>query len=240
MRTLIRAELDKLRTLRSTWIVLAICALLTPGIAVLILGTHKHLHRVPSLISNGTFAISALLAGILCATAFANEYKDRTIATTFALVPARRRVVLAKAIAAMITGLLLALVATAACYGLTVVWLHRSNVTWPWTSAQLLHAVVGNIALGLALPLAGVGIAGITQSSSVAGTVVGVTWIGVSNILSAVFTFFRHYGIGAAQTALTEPTGHHYYGFAGALAVTFAFSALALSAGIRRVQLTDV
>jgi len=240
MRNLIRAELDKLRTLRSTWIVLAICAVLTPGLAALILGTHKRLQDVPSLISNGTFALSALLAGILCATTFANEYKDRTIATAFVLTPARSRVVIAKAIAAVIAGLLLAIVATAVCYALTALWLNGSNVSWPWTGRQLLHAVAGNLALGMALPLAGVGIAASTQSPGVAGTVVGVTWVGVSNVLSAVFTFFRHYGIGAAQSALTQPTGHHYYEFLGALAVTLGVSALALCAGMRRAQLTDV
>ncbi len=53
-------------------------------------------------------------------------------------------------------------------------------------------------------------------------------------------TFFRHYGIPAAATALTQPTGHHHYGFAGALAVMAALAAGLLLAGLRRVEIADI
>ncbi len=240
MSALIRAELDKLRTLRSTWVVLGVGVLLSVGITTLLLATSKHLRDAPSQIADLSFAFSVVTVAILCATAFGSEYQDRTIATTFTLVPARTRVVLAKAAAGAIAGLLFAVLTTIVSYALAAEWLHLSGVSWPWTAAQVTHAVTGNLVLGLSLPLAGVGIGGLAQSPAVAGSTIGLVWFGLSSLLANFSTFFKDYGIPAAQTALTQPTGHHYYGFAGAIATTLALGGVLLLAGIRRVQLADI
>jgi ABC-2 type transport system permease protein len=240
MSTLIRAELDKLRTLRSTWVVLGLGILLNVAITTLVLATSKHLHGAPSEIAEVAFAFSGVTVAILCASAFASEYQDRTIATTFTLVPARGRVVLAKAATGVMVGLLVALLTTVASYTIAAEWLHLSAVSWPWTVAETTQAVAGNLVLGASLALVGVGIGGIAQNPPVAGSTIGLVWFGLSSLLAAFLPFFKHYGIPAAQTALTQPTGHHYYGFAGALATTLALGVLLLLAGIRRVQRTDV
>ena len=68
----------------------------------------------------------------------------------------------------------------------------------------------------------------------------GLVWFGISNLLASFVGFFRDYGIPAAATALTQPTGHHHYGFAGAFAVMAALAAVLLLAGLRRVEIADI
>ena len=139
MRTLMRAELDKLTTLRSTWIVLAAGVVIAPGIAAVVLATSVALRGAVSQIGADAFGLSGVAAGMLCAVAFASEYQDRTIATTFALVPARRRVVVAKAVAAAIVGALVAVIVVVMTYGLAAIWLAGAGVGFPMGAGALLR-----------------------------------------------------------------------------------------------------
>ncbi len=84
-----------------------------------------------SQIGADAFGLSGVAAGMLCAVAFASEYQDRTIATTFALVPARGRVVVAKAAAAAIVGALVAVIVTVLSYALAAIWLAGAGVAFP-------------------------------------------------------------------------------------------------------------
>jgi ABC-type transport system involved in multi-copper enzyme maturation permease subunit len=240
MRTLIRAELDKLATLRSTWVVLAVSVVLSPGIAAVVLGTSSGLRGAVSQIGADAFGLSGVAAGMLCAVAFASEYQDRTIATTFALVPARGRVVVAKAAAAAIVGAVVAVIVTVLSYALAAIWLAGAGVAFPMGAGSLLQAGAGMVVVGVATAVGGVGIGGLSQSPAVAGTVMGLVWFGISNLLASFVTFFRNYGIPAAATALTQPNGHHHYGFSGALAVMAALAAVLLLAGLRRVEIADI
>ena len=239
MRVVIASELAKLRTLRSSWVVLGASVLVSPAIAAALLATTRPLRDAPSQIAGNAFALSCVGVGILCATAFATEFQDRTIATTFTLVPARGRVMLAKGVSATIAGALTAILTTMACYALAAVWLHSSGVAWPWTVGTLARVTAGDLVLGALTALVGVGIGGLTQSPPLAGTVMGLLWFGASNLLATFSSFFRHYGLIAAQTALSEP-GDHRYSFAGALTVMAAVTGLSLLAGLWRVKHTDI
>lgn len=240
MRILIAAEVRKLMSLRSTWLWLVLTVVLSPGIAALALGTATHLRDGLSRIGMYAFGLSGVSAGMLCAVAFASEYQDRTIETTFTLVPARARIVLAKAVAGFGLGTVAAVLAFVASYGLAAIWLASSGVAWPWSAGTLLQGGAGVLAVGMTTAVGGVGVGGLTQGPPAAGALMGLVWFGISNLLASFVTFFHDYGIPAAATALTQPTGSHHYGFAGALAVMVAVAALLLVAGLRRVQLTDI
>ena len=240
MRLLIRAELDKLRTLRSTWVVLGISILLDLAIAAIVLATTSHLRDAPAQICSAAFGLSGVTVAILCASAFAAEYQDRSIATAFTFVPSRWKIVVSKAGAAAIVGALFAILTTAACFVLAAVWLHSSSVAWPWSVGGVAQAAIGNVVVGTALAVSGVGIGGLTQSPPLAGTAVALVWLGLSNLLSTFWAFFRHYGLVAAQVTLTQPTGHHSYSFAGAFAVTAGLTLVLLLAGLRRVEHADI
>ncbi len=240
MRTLIAAELRKLTSLRSTWVWLLFIVMLSPGIAALALGTSTHLRDGLARIGTYAFGLSGVSAGLQCAVALASEYQDRTIATTFTLVPARARVVFAKAGAAFLLGTFVAVVTFVSSYGLAAIWLSSSGVAWPWSTGTLLQAAAGVLAVGMTTAVGGVGIGGLTQNPPVAGAVMGLVWFGISNLLASFVTFFHDYGIPAAAATLTQPTGSHHYGFAGAFAVMLGLAALLLLAGLRRVQLTDI
>ena len=101
-RTL-RSEWIKLATLRSTWWSIAITAVLTIGIAVLIAFAFTSMGAAGQSM-NGVMAVvspiqfTALLAGILGAIAVTGEYSTGMIRSTLTADPRRGRVLVAKAV----------------------------------------------------------------------------------------------------------------------------------------------
>ncbi|MBS1879762.1 MAG: ABC transporter permease [Actinobacteria bacterium] len=104
---LTRVELRKMTDTRSGfWLLLAVAGLMLLTVVISLLSGHAADHRFRTILSNALQPALVLLpvVGILLVTA---EWSQRTGLVTFALVPARLRVILAKALA----GTLLALVA---------------------------------------------------------------------------------------------------------------------------------
>lgn len=92
-----RMEWIKLRTLRSTWLVLALTALGTVGIGV---GVGSSAHNASGDLTNDALAgvvPGLLLAGALGVLTMTGEYSSGTISATLAAIPRRRLVLTAKA-----------------------------------------------------------------------------------------------------------------------------------------------
>jgi ABC-2 type transport system permease protein len=115
---LVRSELSKLRTAPGPWFVLGATLLFGAlGIVTVFLVAHGRHHisfvapntvfRLRRLIGSG-FAVGgvwmAAIVGVLCVS---GEYRHRTIATTLLIEPRRWRVLVAKAIAAVVWGVAL-------------------------------------------------------------------------------------------------------------------------------------
>jgi hypothetical protein len=105
---LLAAEWIKLWSLRSTWILLALCPAGTLGTAFA--GSERQYQQWPRLAAHlraafdpfydpfgrDAWALAALLAGLAGALMITGEYSSGLIRTTFSAVPARRRVMAAK------------------------------------------------------------------------------------------------------------------------------------------------
>jgi hypothetical protein len=104
-RTVARMEWHKLRTVRSTWYILAVFAASMTGLAVLVL-SHENYAQLPAA-GRGSFdpvhdcfiglVLGQLLTGVLGVLAITTEFSSGMIRATFAAVPGRPLVLAAKA-----------------------------------------------------------------------------------------------------------------------------------------------
>jgi hypothetical protein len=168
-------EWIKLRSLRSTWLTLAIAVAASAGIALAI-GSSS------STASGGTFVgnalvgmlIGVLLIGVVGVLAMTSEYTSGTIRATFAAAPRRLRVLAAKAAVvgavALITGEAAAFLSFfAGCMAL------RHGITAPALSQPgVLRAIVLTGASLSLIGLFGLGLGAIIRHTAAAITVVAV------------------------------------------------------------------
>jgi hypothetical protein len=173
-------EWIKLRSLRSTWLTLAIAVAASAGIALAI-GSSS------STASGGTFVgnalvgmlIGVLLIGVVGVLAMTSEYTSGTIRATFAAAPRRLRVLAAKAAVvgavALITGEAAAFLSFfAGCMAL------RHGITAPALSQPgVLRAIVLTGASLSLIGLFGLGLGAIIRHTAAAITVVvGIVCVG--------------------------------------------------------------
>lgn len=104
----VRSEWTKLRSVRSTWITLAVIVVVSVGIGALIgFGVGSHFHRAegverfsfdPVATGFGGLVLSELAVGVLGVLVISNEYTTGMIRTTFQAAPRRGQVLAAKAL----------------------------------------------------------------------------------------------------------------------------------------------
>ena len=132
MNTLIRAELVKLRSLRSFWWTVATTLAFVPvSIAISIHGgagspgieTTEGFRNVIAAASSG--GVLMLIIGILM---MAGEFRHNTITSTLLITPDRKRVVGAKLAASGIVGVAVGIVASLLTLAVALPWLAQRNV----------------------------------------------------------------------------------------------------------------
>ena len=178
-RHLARMEWIKLRSLRSTWLALALAVIAPAGIALATGGGNTT--------SGGTFVsytltgmlIGVLLTGVAGALAMTSEYTSGTISATFAAAPRRLRVLAAKAAVigtvALITGEAAAFLSFFAG-GMT---LHHGITAPALSQPGVLRAIVLTGASLSLTGLFGLGLGAIIRHTAAAITVVvGIVFAG--------------------------------------------------------------
>ncbi len=175
MRSLVSAELLKLRSTRSAWIPLAV-ALAIAVIAVVASTTaagpdgNPHLSpaALPGLLraSGGQIVDGAVL---LCWIVLsAGEFRHRTAVTTFLAEPNRPRVVSAKLIAAALTGAAVGLLAEALSAATSAAALSAHHVPLDWSQPEVLGAVVAVPLLAALFGVLGVGLGLLLRNTAAA------------------------------------------------------------------------
>lgn len=224
MTRLLRAELAKLRTTRTTPMLLA--ALLAYAVVMVVFivtvaGTQGNppLHAdslgqllaAPSRVVTG----AVLLVGIL---ALATEFRHQTITHTFLITPQRGRVVAAKMAAGALVGLVFAAATTTMVLAVGLPWLAAKGVPIRFTGA-VGQQVAGVLAAAALSGLLGVAVAALVRNQ-VAAVVGALLWfLVVEGILPAVLgaPTLPRWLPGGAAAALTDPGGQHLSMWAGGL-----------------------
>ena len=180
MIALVKAELLKLRTLRSTFYAgagLLLITLLTAGLAMGDAGEENF--STPAELRDTVLAIgyaAVFFIAVLGANAAAGEYRHRTISQRFLASPARRRVLLAKLITYALVGLVVALVVTAIAAPLAEAVVSSKGYTLDLGDAGLLlfgHITVATVLAGML----GVIVGSLTRNPTTAMVVIFGVWI---------------------------------------------------------------
>jgi ABC-2 type transport system permease protein len=180
MINVLRSEWIKLRTVRMNWI-LGIIALAFPLIITLLtafFNGDEHDFNGRSLLEvlTGTGVVTTLLCGVIAAASITSEFGFGTIRPTFAAVPRRMRVIVAKGVVAVLMAMVL----------VTFVILIGVFVGRPLAEGQgatidfdsvpsAVPALVGLVVLAGLMSLAGYGLGLITRSSPAAISIL-IVW----------------------------------------------------------------
>lgn len=239
MTRLVVVELEKLRTVRSSWILFACGVLIPLPFAVLVLVQSRSLAQGPEDVL-GLVAFPAIFAACLGALNCAREFEHRTIALAFTLEPRRERVIAAKALAVAIVGIAMAMLACTFALSLAAIWLWSAGVPWPWTAGETAQGLLGAVGFVAAGSIAGTGFGALTRHVGGAITLLLGIYIVAEAILSNVLGVWRDYGPTAAAAALMEPSRPHPLAFVAAFVLVFAISLAYLAGGIGVVRRADV
>lgn len=180
----VRSEWTKLRSLRSTWVTLALAALISIGFAALIGASISSaassggqnggpppevLADASSAVLGGT-GIASLVFGVLGALVASGEYATGMIRASLTAVPHRWPVLVAKALVLTAVVAVLGAVLTVASYWLGTSLL-PSDLALPWGHAGVVPALVGNTGYLVAVTLLGLGLGFLLRSTASSITV---------------------------------------------------------------------
>jgi ABC-2 type transport system permease protein len=243
MTALVRTELLRLRTTRTTWVLLASALLLTVGAAAAVLagvggidsagrGTTELRNAVLSGAGLGMFPL--LLVGVVSAT---GEFHHRTATATFLVTPDRWRVVAAKAAAWTLTAPPIAVVLLAAAWGTGVL----AGAVEPAPDADLPGIAARSMLVAACWALLGVGV-GAAVRNQTAGVIVPLVWLlGVETLIPAYgLTWLFPWLPGAASDALSGARFPGALPAWGALLLLLGYAAALLLSGARAIARRDI
>jgi ABC-2 type transport system permease protein len=247
MRALVGAEFLKLRTTRSFWWVvvlsLALPTLITiSNVASQTFSTESDARSLLSAI--GTAGLLMLVLGVVSS---AGEYRHGTITSTFLVAPDRRRVLLAKALAAGIVGLAVALASAVLVIGISAPWLSgdgHSLSSLGIGSSELIGIVAGAAAYVAISAMLGVGVGALLTNQVAAVVGVLVVLFIVDPVIVALVDSFGKFSLTGIGIALSGGTGHdagfHVFSAATAALVYLGYAAAFTLAAAVAAQRRDV
>jgi ABC-2 type transport system permease protein len=231
-----RMEWIKLRSLRSTWITLALTAVAAIGISIAVGLNTKSANT--DLTSNALAGVSAglLLIGVLGVMVATSEYTSGMIKTTLAAVPNRPLVLAAKAAVFGAVALVLGEVASFISFfggGLSL----RHGIAAPTLSQPgVLRAVLLTGASYCLIGLIGLGLGAIIRHTATAvGVMVGGVYVAAQFIAAIAHSLIAYIPISIVANSLstTKPAGggvHMLSQWAG-LGMLALYAAVLLTAG---------
>ena len=246
MIRLVRAELVKLRTTRTTTIVTAALAAYA-GVVVFFTMTTAGEQGNPPLDADSlrqllagpsrVLYVAALLVGILV---LAGEFRHQTITQAFLVTPTRGLVLTAKLATGALVGLLCAAVTTATTIAVGLPWLAAKAVPAP-LSGTVGREVAGIVAAAALWGALGVAVAALVRNQ-VAAIVGALLWVlVVEGVLPLVLgaPALRRWLPGGAADALISPGGQHLSMWAGGLLLV-GYAAVLAALGTRYAVRRDI
>ncbi|HEU4347875.1 MAG TPA: hypothetical protein VFR35_08810 [Actinoplanes sp.] len=187
MTALIRTELLRLRTTRSTWVLLAFGLILTIGWAAAVLANVGGMGaavpgsvelRADLLAASGVGLFPVLLLGVVAVT---GEFHHRTVTPTFLVTPRRWRVLAAKAAACALAGPLVVIVLLAAPWTLGVL----TGAVDPAVDSTLMAVIGRSVLIAACWALLGVAVGAAIRNQTVAVAVPLVWFLLVETLVPA-------------------------------------------------------
>jgi ABC-2 type transport system permease protein len=241
MSELISAEALKLRTARSTWLLLAAAQLIViGGVSGLVVsgGNLARASTAGTAVSHvGLASLCALVLGIL---AVAGEYRHKTITDTYLSTPRRRRVLLAKLAVYLAAGTGFGVACAATALVTAEIWWAAKGTTFSFNETRVWATVAGGIAWNAVFAALGVCLGALIRS--VTGAIAAaLVWIAlvetiVGQLIGSGLTRWLPLAAGEALGRVGAGGGQlPQWGGAAVLACyVLVLGAVAMSATVRR------
>jgi ABC-2 type transport system permease protein len=247
MTDLVAAELLKLRTTRTFWMLAAGALVLTAlfTFADLASGPPSTEDDARSFLS--TINIGGLLLLVLGIVSSAGEYRHGTITSTFLVAPDRRRVVVAKLIAIALTGILVAIASMLVLLAIALPWLSadgESLSSLGISGAELAGILARGAAYIAITAMLGVALGALLTNQVAAIAVVPVLLIVVDPLASLLVDGYDTYSIGGLWASLggenSEDAGFHLLAPVTAGLVYFGYTTVITAITAAIAQRRDV
>lgn len=168
---IVRAEIRKLRTTRTPWILFAVAQLLVvAGISGVMLDSNGTATAETQRLAVSHIGLVSLFALILGVVAVAGEYRHRTITDTYLTRPHRGRVLTGKLVVHTGAGVVFGLVGAVTAVAVTAVAAAVTDVTVDWCDALLWRTIGGGVAWNIAFASLGVGLGALVPNLTAAVT----------------------------------------------------------------------
>lgn len=245
MTSLIHIELDKLRTLRSTWLLVAIqqgVVLGSLAVMVVVGADLRAPASVRQFLSQAGF-MSSLFSLVIGILAIAGEYRHRTITDTYLATPRRGRVIAAKLAALTCVGAIIGALSalTALCF--IAAAMSSRGITLDVGSAETWRSAVGVMAGNALYAAVGVSIGALVRNPTTA-IAAALLWVTLAEgILAGLLRDLSQWLPNASLLALAYSpgpmaTGAQLLPQCGSAAVLAAyalvFAVLAIATSVRR------
>jgi len=177
MIAVMRAEVLRLRTMRSTWLLLAAAVLIVvAGVSGLVVSGSSLSRAATADTAVGHVGLASLCALILGILAVAGEYRHKTITDTYLSVPHRGRVLLAKLAVYAAAGMVFGLACAAVAAATAMIWWSAKGTTFHLSGAGVWPTIAGGIAWNAAFCALGVSLGALVRN--VTGAIaVALAWI---------------------------------------------------------------
>jgi ABC-2 type transport system permease protein len=201
----IASEWIKLRSLRSTWLMVGVALVGIAVQAVVGLLTVKD-HSSPELaldVMSGS-GITLLIVTLLGVTTAAAEYSQKSIITTYTVTPGRWRVLVAKTIVVAAVALVLGLLSVPIARLVAAIWFAFGDGSWNASFGTAVHYAIGTT----------IGFVGYSALGVMTGTLARSPALGVGIALGALvaidpllgsFSFYSEYSLSGVSQTLLDP-----------------------------------
>lgn len=180
MMAVVKAEIRKLLTVRTTYALLAgLLAVVALAVLLLTAGANRGSLEKPIVEQPFFVIVPSLMAAfvfVLGARSFTDEFRFGTITPTLLVTPRRGKVVAAKMVVAAVAGLVFALVAEAVVLGAATLLIGAKGAAQSVSIADLLPTLSGLAVATAAWAVIGAGV-GAWVRHQVAAIVAGLLWL---------------------------------------------------------------
>jgi ABC-2 type transport system permease protein len=232
------SEWIKLRSLRSTWVIVGVGLLGIVAQAVVALVTVKDhdSHELALGVMSGS-SLTLVVVTVLGVTAAAAEYSQKSIITTYTVTPSRWRVVLAKTIVLAAVAAALGLLSVPIGRLVAAIWFAFGDGSWDGSFGTAAHYAIGITICYVGFAVLGVMI-GVLARSPAIGVGIAFGLLFVVDPLLGSFSFYSEYSTSAVSQTLLDPDSRQgnqpLFGSAIALLALYSVVLTGTALGIER------